>query len=230
MMTYRATIVWMLAAVFGADAEAAVRVHRPADPNTVVLLLDNASPQQVLGDTLVAQDATTMLRNAQLLQQRHEFQAATRLLDEILLRAPRDRAARLMRAQIRLHLQEPKLALQDCTALAPLVDVLTTVTCTAQARAALGDVRRSYEMIATALKLQRGEPATRSWSAGVAAELAARTGDTNAAGRWHEEAFRLDPNSHYARLTYADWLLAQGRRDEALRVRDDGSALTGRTQ
>ena len=127
----------------------------------------------------------------------------------------RDREARLMRAQVRLHLHEPQQALADCTALMPLVDLLTSTTCIAQARAALGDLQRAQTLLLRVLDYQRGDDATRSWAAGVAAEFAVRLGDANAADRWYRESFELDPQSHYARITYADWLLSAGRFDEA---------------
>ncbi len=80
------------------------------------------------------------------------------------------------------------------------------------------------------LDFQRGEDATRSWAAGVAAEFAARLGDANAAERWYREAFELDPQSHYARITYADWLLSAGRFDEALQVASRGASLADRAR
>jgi predicted Zn-dependent protease len=135
-----------------------------------------------------------------------------------------------MRAQVRLHLHEPQQSLADCTALMPLVDLLTSTTCIAQARAALGDLRRAQLFLLRVLDLQRGDDATRSWSAGIAAEFAVRTGDSSAAGRWYREAFELDPRSHYARIAYADWLLSTGRFDEALQVARRGASLADRAR
>ena len=70
-----------------------------------------------------------------------------------------------------------------------------------------------------------GDGATRSWAAGVAAEFAARRGDATAAERWYRDAFELDPDSHYARINYADWLLSAGRFDQALQVARRGASL-----
>ena len=88
----------------------------------------------------------------------------------------RDREARLMRAQVRLHLHEPQQALADCTTLMPLVDLLTSTTCIAQARAAHGDLQRAQTLLLRVLDYQHGDDATRSWSAGVAAEFAVAAG------------------------------------------------------
>ena len=61
-----------------------------------------------------------------------------------------------MRAQVRLHLHEPQQALADCTALMPLVDLLTSTTCIAQARAALGDLQRAQSIAAASAGLSEG--------------------------------------------------------------------------
>jgi predicted Zn-dependent protease len=264
----------LAAAVFGTDAEAAVRVYRPDDPAQVVLQLGSSAGESQLAqlraaslaapndadatlryvDALIAAGARSGneryygyaeqvvqaardsgnpaldLRRAQLLQHKHEFAAAERVLGEILRINGRDRKARLMRAQVRLHLHEPQQALADCTALMPLVDLLTSTTCIAQARAAQGDLQRAQALLLRGLDFQRGDPATRSWAAGVAAEFAARLGDANAAERWYRESFELDPQSHFARITYADWLLAAGRFDEALQVASRGTSIADRAR
>jgi hypothetical protein len=186
--------------------------------------------EQVLQGARDTRDPEIARRRARLLQHKHEFAHAERVLGEILQLNGRDREARLMRAQVRLHLHEPQQALADCTTLLPLVDLLTSTTCIAQARAALGDLQRAQELLLRVLDSQRGDDATRSWSAGVAAEFAARLGDTSAAGRWYRESFELDPQSHYARITYADWLLSTGRFDEASRVASRGASLADRAR
>lgn len=264
----------LAAAGFGMDAEAAVRVYRPADPSQVILQLGSATgesqlaqlraaslaapddreasihyvdalisagarsgneryygyAEQVLAGAKNSADPALALRRAQLLQHKHEFSAAEQVLGEMLQVNGHDREARLMRAQVRLHLHEPQEALADCTALMPLVDLLTSTTCLAQARAALGDLQRAQTLLLRVLDYQRGENATRSWSAGVAAEFAVRLGDSAAAGRWYREAFELDPQSHYARIIYADWLLSAGRFDEAAQVARRGASLADRAR
>lgn len=259
------SLALLAAAVFGSDAEAAVRVYRPDDPSQVVLKLEKVRAErtvdgndagavvrqvdalvdagarsgneryygyaeQVLQSARDVHDRQIAIRRARLLQHKHEFAEAERVLGEILRLDARDREARLMRAQVRLHLHEPQQALADCTALMPLVDLLTSTTCIAQARAALGDLQHAQTLLLGVLNFQRGDDATRSWSAGVAAEFAARLGDTDAAGRWYREAFELDPRSHYARITYADWLLSAGRFDEALQVANRGQSLADRAR
>ena len=170
------------------------------------------------------------LRRAQLLQHRHEFAAAEQLLGTILQVDARDSEARLMRAQVRLHLHQPQEALADCTSLMSTVDLLTSTTCIAQARAALGDLQRAQTLLLRVLEYQKGGNATRSWSAGIAAEFAVRLGDASTADRWYREAFELDPQSHYARIIYADYLLSAGRFDEATKVASRGASLADRAR
>lgn len=148
---------------------------------------------------------------AKILQHRHEFRAAELALAPVIQHNPRDLDARLLRAQIRIHLLDGQGAMQDCVALTPLVDILTSSICIAQARAALGDLERAYAMVTTMLQSQQGTPPVRSWGAGVAAEIAARLGDTKNAEQWYRTAFELDPNTHYPRVAYAGWLRSQGR-------------------
>lgn len=186
--------------------------------------------EQVVQGASDAGSSALELRRARLLQHKHEFAAAERVLGGILEIDSHHREARLMRAQVRLHLHEPQQALADCTALMPFVDLLTSTTCIAQARAAQGDLQRAQALLLRVLDYQRGEDATRSWAAGVAAEFAVRLGDRDAAERWYRESFDLDPQSHYARITYADWLLSAGRFDEALQVANRGGSLADRAR
>jgi Tfp pilus assembly protein PilF len=183
--------------------------------------------QAVAGAPESLRSSVALLR-AQLLQHRHDFRDAEHALNEILEHDPRQREALLMRAQVRLHLHEPENALRDCTRLALVVDLLTSTTCIAQARAAMSpdlvDTERAYALVTTLLQTAGGSNSSRSWSAGVAAELAARLGNEDAAATWYRTAFELDRDSHYVRITYADWLLARGRYREAHDVAGSGAS------
>jgi Tfp pilus assembly protein PilF len=155
---------------------------------------------------------------AKILQHRHDFRAAEQALAPVIQHNPRDPAARLLRAQIRIHLLDAQGSMQDCIALTPLVDILTSTICIAQARAARGDLDHAYALVTTTLQLQQGTPSVRSWGAGVAAELAARLGDAKSAEQWYRTAFELDSNTHYPRVAYAGWLRSQGRLDAAREI------------
>jgi hypothetical protein len=168
------------------------------------------------------------LTKAQLMQHRHAFDDALHLLDALLAENGRAVDARLMRAQILVQQLRPREAMQDCVALQSRVSLVIFATCTAQARAGLGDLRGAYALLRVALAQAASTQArnngdvdtgaVRSWSTGVAGELAQRLGDEAAAGSWYEEAWRSSSDSHFARMNYADWLLARQRHAEAASV------------
>ena len=164
---------------------------------------------------------------AEVLQYRHDFVGAEQIVSAVLVNAPRDVAARLMRAQLRVQLGRADAARPDCVALTTLVDVLTSTTCLAQAHSQ-SNLPHAYSMLSAVLQTQTSTVAVRSWSAGIAAEFAARLGDGKAAEQWYREALQLDAESHYPRIAYADWLLAQGRRGDALRVAARGASMADR--
>lgn len=150
-----------------------------------------------------------VIERAHILQSRHDFAGAEALLSQLLALQPNRHDARLMRAQIRLHLRRPDDAMRDCAALMSHVDLATGVACVAQARAALGDVARAYELVVTALEGAGAQESPRNqalgWSANIAGELAARLGRTDEAAHWHRLAYRLDPDNHFIRDGYAKW-------------------------
>lgn len=161
------------------------------------------------GDRAVQQHAATRaseVERAHNLQSHHDFAGAAALLSQLLEREPQRHDARLMRAQILLHLQRPEDAMRDCTALMSQVDLATGVACVAQARAALGDVPRAYALITTVLERADAYDKPRDpalgWSASIAAELAERLGRADEAARWVRLAYRLDPDNHFIRDTY----------------------------
>lgn len=164
---------------------------------------------------------------AEVLQHRHDFVGAEQVVSAVLVDAPRDVAARLMRAQLRVQLGKADAARPDCVALTTLVDVLTSTTCLAQAHSQ-SNLPHAYSMLSAVLQTQTSTAAVRSWSAGIAAEFAARLGDGKVAEQWYREALQLDAESHYPRIAYVDWLLVQGRRDDALRVASQGASMADR--
>ena len=153
--------------------------------------------EQVCRRHAIRPNPALALRRAQLLQHKHEFAAAERVLGEILQINGRDREARLMRAQVRLHLHEPQQALADCTALMPLVDLLTSTTCIAQARAARAICSVRKTLLLRVLDFQRGDASTRSWSRGCRGGIRGR----DSATRTLRNAGIASPSSSIRRVT-----------------------------
>src|SRR6185369_1184081 len=169
--------------------------------------------EQLVDAAPQAQRSALRLTKAQLLQHRHAFDEALQVLDALLVQEPRAVDARLMRAQILVQQMRAREAARDCAAIQPQVSLLVFTTCTAQVRAGMGDLRGAYALVQAGLRVApTGEAGSvRSWSAGVAGELAQRLGDESAAGIWYEQSWRSDGDSHFARLNYADWLLVRQR-------------------
>jgi tetratricopeptide (TPR) repeat protein len=162
-------------------------------------------------------------------QQAHRFADAERLTADWLARDPYDAEMRVVRSQLRIHAGDPRGALADCMAASARLDALASSACVAQARAALGDPRGARDLVERALAAAPRDDAaasTRSWAAGIAAELASKAGDDDAAERWHRESVALAGTTHFPRLAYADFLLARQRHRDALRVLD-GAPDTG---
>lgn len=174
--------------------------------------------EQAMQGAPAALQSTFAVPRAKILQHRHDFRAAERELEPVLRLNPRDTGARLLRAQVRIHLRDAQGAMQDCVALAPLVDILTSSICIAQARALRGELEQSYALVTAALHSQQGTPDVRSWGAGVAAELAARRGNAQQAEYWYRTAFELNPKTHFPRVAYAGWLRSQGNLTAALAI------------
>lgn len=154
---------------------------------------------------------------ATILQYRHDFAGAEQALTMALAAAPQDAQARLMRAQVRVQLGQFDAVHQDCVALGNAVDPLTSITCLAQAGSQT-NLAHAYARLRAVLLTQSSTPAALGWSAGLAAEYATRLGDDVAAEQWYRRALQWDGDSHYPRIAYADWLLAQGRRVDAQRI------------
>jgi tetratricopeptide (TPR) repeat protein len=261
-MRRRHALLVMGIAVIGGNADAAVRIFRPASASQVVLRLgtvaaSEVSPEleqmkhaamansdllpayveallnagatsgneryyfeaeQAMQEAPAGLQSTFAVPRAKILQHRHDFRAAEQVLEPVLRLNSRDTRARLLRAQIRVHLRDSQGAMQDCVALTPLADILTSSICLAQARALRGDLKQSYALVTTALQAQQGTLDIRSWGAGVAAELAAQLGDAQNAEYWYRTAFELDPSTHFPRVAYAGWLRSRGNLTAALAI------------
>jgi predicted Zn-dependent protease len=137
------------------------------------------------------------LQWADILQHRHDYDAARRVLDEVLARAPDTRQARLMRAQMNLAQGRLGDARRDCAALLRSGPVGTA--CLAQVIGMAGDLGRGYALLARSASADGGDPAVRSWILTGLADMAARRGDP-ASLTWLERAVSVDPDDQYAQI------------------------------
>lgn len=161
---------------------------------------------------------------ADILQHRHDYDAARRVLDELLQRAPATSQARLMRAQLDLAQGRLEEARRDCTLL--LRTGAVGSVCLAQAIGMAGDLERGYALLVRSGGTRDGDPALRSWILTGLADMATRRGDHDAI-RWLERAVAADADDQYARLALADAYLDSGNADAATRVVADGPRSDG---
>jgi hypothetical protein len=149
---------------------------------------------------------------AQVLQSRHDFDAALADLNALLARAPRDADAWFARAVIYEVRGEPQRALESCAPLWRLTDALSTTSCLASAASLAGRAEQSYAMLAATLdRAGDGSAESRAWALTVLAEIAARTGRGALAEQHYRAALAAGAPDQYRLSSYADFLLDHGR-------------------
>ena len=170
------------------------------------------SQPQAPGELLVMQ--------ADILQQRHEFQEATRVLDGVITRNPSDQQARLMRANTAIVTGQFARARPDCAWLAAQ-DTFIGSVCLAQVLGATGQREQALTLLRT---LNAGgipnHPDLQSWALQVEADLDSRAGELPAAEPLLRRAVTLTPNYEPVRLALADVLAQEGQRADAEQVLD----------
>ena len=165
-----------------------------------------------------AQDAQLALLLADIHQYRHDFNGAAQLLDQMLVRDPRNSNARLMRAQIRIAQGNGREALRDCLHLVGREAAWVWSACSAQAYAISGRLTDGQRLLASNLRGQELEGMRGAWVAGILAQLASQSDDARAEESWLRRALAADPDDHVAAIALIDLLNASGRQSEALRL------------
>jgi predicted Zn-dependent protease len=163
--------------------------------------------------------AELLVMQADILQQRHEFQDATRLLDTVITRDPHNRQARLMRANNAIVTGQFASARPDCAWLLGTGEPWMGSVCLAQV---LGSTGQRDQARALLQRLTAGgspsAPEVFAWALQVQADLDSRAGELASAERLLRQALDLTPASDPVRLALADVLATQGQRAAAERV------------
>ncbi len=157
-----------------------------------------------------------LLLRATLKQSQHDFDGAIKDLERLLNREPANGQALLTRATVLTVRGSFADAQRDCHKLARLASVLVVTACIAGPASLSGEADAAYRALALALEHAGGPSGIRAWAHTLAAEIAARRGDVDAADGHFHEAFALDPRDAYLRAAYADFLLDSGRPRDAL--------------
>ena len=163
-----------------------------------------------------------ILLRATLEQSGHDFAGALRDLDRLLAAHPQMVQARLTRATVLTVLGRYGDARRDCAALAGHAAPLVVIGCEAAPASLSGDASAAYDGLMRMLAYAGADEAVREWALTLAAEIAARRNDAEAAERHFRAALALDPRDPYVKAAYADFLLDRDRpRDVLPLVRDD---------
>jgi len=163
-----------------------------------------------------------LVLSATLHQGRHEFAAALADLSAALARQPRLAQAWLTRAVILEVQGDYPGALQSCLPLAKLAPPLTAATCVNSALSLSGQAASAYRRLDLAAQSLAGaEAAERQWALTALAEIAARLGRFDEAGRQFDAALAVEQRSSYLLAAYADFLLDRQRPGEVVKLLRD---------
>jgi predicted Zn-dependent protease len=192
--------------------------------------------QAVIAQLSAIDQASTdaQVLTATILQSLHQFDAALRILDQLLAHQPLQAQALVTRATV-LQLQGRfSEAQRDCAALWQAAGDVTAELCLAGVGAVTGRQQAATLLLQRVLAATRDDDhASQLWACTLLAEIAVRNGDTPAASRWFQAALRANPADRYLLASYSDFLLTQGGASEVLRLTDseqrDDNLLLRRT-
>lgn len=157
-----------------------------------------------------ARDPAVLRLRAFSAQHRHDFAGALRLLDAAIARDPRDAAARLSRAQIRIVQGHLDRARGDCRALALGLDVDAGLLCVASLDLRVGKYTAAAALLDRVLAQFPHGDARRAFAQLTRAETAARAGDADA-DDWYRQALAGAPGDVRVLVSYARYLRHAGR-------------------
>ena len=160
----------------------------------------------------------TLLLRATIKQSRHDFTGALADLDRLIAAQPGDAQALLTRATVLAVQGRYDEAQRDCARLAPRTTAMVAATCSA---GATRNADAAYRVLMEAQPAALDDAGVRAWALTLAAEIAARRGDADAAEQHFRAALRLDPRDAYLKGAWSDFLLDRGRASEVLPLVED---------
>ena len=155
--------------------------------------------------------AAALLLRATLKQSQHDFAGALADLDILLVREPAMAQARLTRATVLGVVGRYADARRDCERLRGGASALVVAACDAVPASLSGEADAAYNALLRALVMRGGSTDVREWALTLAAEIAARRGDSSRAEQHFAAALELNPRDAYLKAAYADFLLDGNR-------------------
>ena len=163
-----------------------------------------------------------LLTEATILQYRHQFPEARKLLHEVLSADPGSAQAWLTLATLDMVQGDYAAAGKECVQVTSTADVALGLACSANLRSYTGHARQSLALLA---QVEAGtgaqSPGYRAWIHGLMAEAAARLGDWPLAETHYRAALELLPRDNFLLVSYADFLLDRSRPREVLALLAD---------
>ena len=166
--------------------------------------------------------ADILLMRATLQQYLHEFDASVANLRLLLARPGSERQPQAWLTLATVLRVQGKYADSDvaCRAVGTAGSALYAGACLAENAALRGEVAAARSQFQNLLADPRTPPAARGWLMTSLAELEERDGRAAAADAAYRGVLRLGPDS-YASVAYADFLIAQKRHAEAIKLLRD---------
>jgi len=158
--------------------------------------------------------------SARLLQAQHQFSAAIDVLNSILKINPRHISARFSLAGVHEARGEYQRGQQVCKQLGRNGETTLAALCVANFWTLSNRSERGLHLLKS-LIYQVEAPALKSWLVGVMAQASFVAGQFEQADQYYQQALALKPKQAYLLTTYADFLLAQNRADEVIKLLSD---------
>ena len=156
--------------------------------------------------------ADALVLHATVLQSRHDFSGALKVLERARALRPDDAQAWLTSATVLRVLGEYEQSLAGCTRLA---DPAIAQLCKQGVLGLTGELQAAYSAIQQ-IDSQGMPPEERAWRDSELGEMAVRLGRDAEAEHWFWNGLRASPGDFYIRAAYADLLLRNGRAREVL--------------
>ena len=164
-----------------------------------------------------APPVSALLLHATVQQSRHAFQASRAELDQVLKRDPGNVQAWLTLATVAMVQGDFAAANHACVQLANDGGDFMGLVCSASLRSLDGHAKQAYAMLALVEDPgPKAPPAIRAWIEGLMADTAARTGNLAGADAHYLKALQATPGDNFLLADYGEFLLDQGRANEAL--------------
>lgn len=164
--------------------------------------------------------AATLRVQADILQNRHDFASAVRLLDRAIVLDPRDAGARLMRASVKMVNGRASEARGDCASVLAAGESAAGTICLAQVLGATGGLARADVLLRGLVSRDEGADPVRAWALWLLADFADRTSNARVAETQLRAALEAAPQNEGIRSALSDLLLNRGAYREALKLVD----------